>query len=473
MSYPSINAKSRALPPATMPPRRRTFNLHLLVRRNSHELPLMKPSYALDIPSDISPVRPSRQLSSSVDETNQSVFDFAHSYSHSPPPATPQLLHTRSASSTPQSRSNLLPTCLLKEDEKVEDESGSIGSRSTSSSGIPIFFKERGGEYELFDSPFTPPTLPIGLEEEDKMNVFGSYPISPRTTSFPQATVRPQPQDFYSPRDKFPVSMSYSSSFSVPSISVSPSSIPCARMSPISHAKAPFNAILLSQKTMQLPSQPAGFPSSQRKSLTLIQLQVAASTFVIPMELIARYPSHLARFISGCTDDDWRATDSDDSFSEAETDFDDDQTSSESSFSYLSDGEIDGPTTPRAATTNFARVPPPRPPRPETPPMSPSRPSMRRLEILLCRSPEPYIAIDYFFSTGLLLPDLRSMLESENMLKGCPLCGDSQRASRLREVENEASWLGLDCLAQVCRAERKRSGIEETRPTKKVGDGWI
>lgn len=99
-----------------------------------------------------------------------------------------------------------------------------------------------------------------------------------------------------------------------------------------------------------------------------------------------------------------------------------------------------------------------------------SSPTIRFLNILLLRSPEPYTAIHYFYSSGALLPSLKSMLEGEEECKGCPLFGEADRARKLRETEAEAKWLGLNGLVSLCRAERRRKEVKSGR---RKGDGWI
>lgn len=50
-----------------------------------------------------------------------------------------------------------------------------------------------------------------------------------------------------------------------------------------------------------LPPQPPSVAAATPTPGTLVQLSVAGSTFIIPLASIERYPSHLARFATGCT----------------------------------------------------------------------------------------------------------------------------------------------------------------------------
>lgn len=143
-----------------------------------------------------------------------------------------------------------------------------------------------------------------------------------------------------------------------------------------------------------------------------------------------------------------------------------------------STGFLLDPTTPKPALTTFPNVPT-RPP-PRRPSRTPTRTTIKFLNILLFRNPEPYSAVSFYYSTGELLPSLRTILEGETECKGCPLCGDAERVRKLREVESEAEWLGLEGLTRLCRKERlglnRVSG--STRPSgtgtvTRKGEGWI
>lgn len=142
-----------------------------------------------------------------------------------------------------------------------------------------------------------------------------------------------------------------------------------------------------------------------------------------------------------------------------------------------SPGFLFDPTTPKPDLTMFPNAPT-RPPR--RPSRTLTRTTIKFLNILLFRSPEPYSAVSYYYSTGELLPSLRTILEGETECKGCPLCGDAERVRKLREVESEAEWLGLEGLTRLCRKERL--GLDRvsgsTRPSgtgtvTRKGEGWI
>lgn len=113
--------------------------------------------------------------------------------------------------------------------------------------------------------------------------------------------------------------------------------------------------------------------------------------------------------------------------------------------------------------------------RPSKRPKPANRSMIRFLNILLFRSPDSYAAVAYFYSHGALLPSLRTILEGETACRGCPLCGDADRVRRLREVESEAEFLGLEGLARLCRRERLgQEGRDATRPpVSRKGSGWI
>lgn len=131
--------------------------------------------------------------------------------------------------------------------------------------------------------------------------------------------------------------------------------------------------------------------------------------------------------------------------------------------------------TPRAdhfpASISSQPITPPPPPPPKSsysrsllpsrrapaPPPSSAGTTTRFLTVLLLRAPEPYVAITHFFLTGQLLSSLRLLLEGEEACKGCPVCGEADRARKLRDVEAEAAWLGLDALVKLCRKERRRA----------------
>lgn len=65
------------------------------------------------------------------------------------------------------------------------------------------------------------------------------------------------------------------------------------------------------------------------------------------------------------------------------------------------------------------------------------------------------------------------MLEGEEECKGCPLCGEADRARKLRETEAEAKWLGLTALVSLCRAERRRKEVKRLSGLQRKGEGWI
>lgn len=65
------------------------------------------------------------------------------------------------------------------------------------------------------------------------------------------------------------------------------------------------------------------------------------------------------------------------------------------------------------------------------------------------------------------------MLEGEEECKGCPLCGEADRAKKLRETEAEAKWVGLTALVSLCRAERRRKEVVKRGSGQRKGDGWI
>ena len=50
------------------------------------------------------------------------------------------------------------------------------------------------------------------------------------------------------------------------------------------------------------------------------------------------------------------------------------------------------------------------------------------------------------------------------------MCGEADRARKLRETEAEAKWLGLNGLVSLCRAERRR---KEVKSGQRKGDGWV
>jgi len=150
-----------------------------------------------------------------------------------------------------------------------------------------------------------------------------------------------------------------------------------------------------------------------------------------------------------------------------------------------STGFLLDPTTPRPDLTAFPRADLPtrttgsasfRRPSGRPSPAA-SRSTIRFLNVLLFRSPDPYAAISYFYAHGALLPSLRTILEGETACKGCPLCGDAERLRRLREVEAEADFLGLEGLARLCR--RERLGQEGAGPSarpplaSRKNPGWI
>lgn len=144
-----------------------------------------------------------------------------------------------------------------------------------------------------------------------------------------------------------------------------------------------------------------------------------------------------------------------------------------------STGFLLDPTTPRPDLTAFA---PAAPARPAPPPRRPSRArsTIKFLNVLLLRSPEPYAAVAHFFAHGALLPSLRTISEGETECKGCPLCGDTDRLRRLREVESEAEWLGIEGLARLCRKERLGQDVGSVggpraaaSSAQRKGEGWI
>lgn len=148
--------------------------------------------------------------------------------------------------------------------------------------------------------------------------------------------------------------------------------------------------------------------------------------------------------------------------------------------SFESASDVPTALTPRAQLKFALRLPPTGPlsttkssADSSSPSSSPSTTTF--FNILVLRNPEPYAAIAYFFSFGTLLPSLRCQLEGEVECGGCPLCGEVDRARRLREVEGEAKWMGLEALVSLCKAERRRTEIIKPPRlnAKKSHEGWI
>lgn len=245
MTYPSLNARSAALPPVT-PPKSRKFLSHISLSRKTHDhdLPLMT------IPG--TPL-----LWDDVQERTSIMAGLART--------TPQEAigrWRRSRSSTVSShRSHGKSTSVSLTSSTLSDQ---YLFRSSSSVSNPQFTAGHSRSYSAGPLVCPRPTASVHQTSSSK-------PTGP-LQAVPQL-----PADF-------------------------------------------FSAILLSQKTAHLPPQPYSANPRSAAPGTLVQLQIAGSIFIIPLATIERYPSHLARFATGCTALDEAVMESDGTFSEIETD---------------------------------------------------------------------------------------------------------------------------------------------------------
>lgn len=279
MSYPSLNVRSAALPPPATPTRNRSrFLSHLSLSRSKSsdsdaELPLMTMP---DSPLSPNGARPTSQ-------TGQPSSEPASLWERRSGMSTIGSInwgHGRSASVIPTASSTSSPASARLSDQYI--------FRSASSDGVP----------QASDLPALP--------------------------SSPKPVLPPRPPRAFRLR---------SPPCPQPALLVELASIPAlvpARPPPprpeLNLSVDTFAAVLISQKTVTLPPQPPSVSSAAAPLETLVQLQVAGSTFIISLRSIERYPSHLARFANGCT---------------ATTDYSEDDIETDGTFSSIDESDIE------------------------------------------------------------------------------------------------------------------------------------
>lgn len=216
MSYPSLNASSKALPPPSSP-KKRLLPSFVQKRRSSHDLPMMA----------------------------------------APPPPRP--LHTHSS-----------PAGTLGMGAQVV---------STPEEALNSWRRE-SVELKLLDR--NRQSLSVVPGEYSPQRTLSSR--RPSYTSVQEEDQLPSPPS--------------SSAGSAPDMDrsrISQQSFPPPTM-PAPLASTSFSSTLLSSKTVRLPRQPFAVESNT----TLVQLQVAGQTFIIPLANLQRSQSNLAHFVGAC-----------------------------------------------------------------------------------------------------------------------------------------------------------------------------
>lgn len=161
--------------------------------------------------------------------------------------------------------------------------------------------------FDLPPSSLSTPSLGSGAQivstPEEALNSWRRESIDAARNQQDQGRdFNPAGQGFYHQRSLSQTSSSHRNS-QLPS---PPSSVSATTMSiplPAPLNPTSFTATLLSSKTVKLPRQP--FPAvEQGDQSTLVQLQVAGQTFIIPLANLQRSSSNLAHFVHACLDID-------------------------------------------------------------------------------------------------------------------------------------------------------------------------
>ena len=230
MSYPSLNASSKALPPPS-PNKKRLIPSFVQKRRSSHDLPMQAPP------------RPQLSLSS-----------------HS----SASLGMGAQVVSTPEEALNSWRRESIDLQNLDINRASLYGSTSESSHGGP-------GSARRSLSSRRPSYTSVAEEEGDSLP-------SPPASSAGSAS------------EAMDRSTSHHSSYPPPSM-------------PAPLSSTSFSATLLSSKTVRLPRQPFAVESSAGQT-TLVQLQIAGQTFIIPLANMQRCQSNLAHFVGACLEID-------------------------------------------------------------------------------------------------------------------------------------------------------------------------